>query len=83
MPDADPTSPYAHLVSLCREYQDMVELIQSGTLETEEIRYLNGQRSVLHDQLMEELRRLGKPFRDREHARNLAFQIAKWSPDTE
>lgn len=83
MPDLDPTSPYARLFTLCREYQEMVELIQSGMLETDEIRQLNGQRSVLHDQLIEELSRLGKPFRDREHARDLAFQIAKWSPDTE
>lgn len=83
MPELDPTSPYAHLVTLCREYQEMVELIQSGMLETDEIRQLNGQRSVIHDQIMEELRRLGKPFRDREHARDMAFTIAKWSPDTE
>jgi hypothetical protein len=83
MPDYDSTSPYAHLFSLCREYQEMVEQIQSGMLETDDIRALNSQRSVLHDQIMEELTRLGKPFKSREHARNMAFQLAKWSPDTE
>jgi hypothetical protein len=83
MSDLDPTSPFAHLINLCRDYQELVELIQSGMLDTDDIRELNGQRSVLHEQIMAELTRLGKPFRDREHARNLAFQIAKWNTDTE
>jgi hypothetical protein len=83
MPDLDPTSRYAHLLNLCQDYQELVEQIQSGMLETDEIRELNGQRSVLHEQIMAEMKRVGKPFIDREHARNLAFQIAKWSPDRE
>jgi hypothetical protein len=83
MPDPDATSRYAHLASLCQDYQELVEQIQSGMLETDEIRELNGQRSVLHEQIMAEMKRIGKPFKDREHARNLAFQIAKWSPDGE
>lgn len=78
MPDADPTSLYAHLISLCREYQEMIDYIEGGGLETEEIRYLNGQRSVLHDQVMEEMTRLGMTFSDRADAMRKAVQIARW-----
>nr|WP_044200912.1 hypothetical protein [Oscillochloris trichoides] len=71
-------SSYAYLISLCREYQQLVDDIQSGMLETDDIRELNGQRTVLHEQVMEEMRRLGKSFTDREHAMRLAFQLARW-----
>lgn len=71
---------FDHLITLCREYQELIDQIESGGLETEEIRYLNGQRSVLHDQIMAEMKRVGVSFRDREHARNKAIQIARWSP---
>ncbi|WP_129628248.1 hypothetical protein [Candidatus Oscillochloris fontis] len=69
---------YDYLISLCREYQQLVDDIQSGMLETDEIRELNGQRTVLHEQVMEEMQRLGISFTDREHAMRQAFQIARW-----
>lgn len=78
MPDADPTSRFAHLVSLCREYQEMIDTIEGGGLETEEIRYLNGQRSVLHDQVMEEMTRLRMTFTARADAMRQAVKIARW-----
>jgi hypothetical protein len=78
MPDADPTSRFAHLINLCRDYQDIIDLTQSGGLDTDEIRELNGQRSVLHEQVMEEMRRLGMPFTDRADAMRQAVKIARW-----
>jgi hypothetical protein len=78
MPDLDPTSQYTRLIILCREYQELIDQIESGGLETEEIRYLNGQRSVLHDQVMEEMARLGMPFSDRADAMRQAVKIARW-----
>jgi cell division FtsZ-interacting protein ZapD len=78
MPDPDATSRYAHLINLCRDYQEMIDLIQSGTLETDEVRELNGQRSVLHEQVMEEMTRLGMPFADRVDAMRQAVKIARW-----
>lgn len=78
MPDADPTSRLAHLISLCRDYQEIIDLTQSGGLETDEIRELNGQRSVLHEQVMEEMTRLGMTFTDRGDAMRQAVKIARW-----
>lgn len=78
MPDPDATSRYAHLINLCRDYQEMIDLIQSGTLETDEVRELNGQRSVLHEQVMEEMTRLRMPFADRADAMRQAIKIARW-----
>ena len=78
MPELDETSEYRHLSNLCHEYQQLVELIESGRLETEEIRHLNGERSVLHDQIMEEMQRLRIAFDDRDDARRKAFKLAKW-----
>lgn len=78
MPEIDPTSRFAHLVNLCQDYQEMIDLIESGTLETEEIRQLNGERSVLHDQIMEEMTRLGMAFTDRVDAMRQALKIARW-----
>ena len=78
MPDPDATSRLAHLISLCRDYQEIIDLIQSGTLETDEVRELNGQRSVLHEQVMEEMARLGMRFTDRADAMRQAIKIARW-----
>lgn len=78
MPDFDATSRWARLIILCREYQEMIDQIEAGGLETEEVRYLNGQRSVLHDQVMEEMTRLGMPFADRADAMRRAVKIARW-----
>ncbi|NTW97100.1 MAG: hypothetical protein HGB28_00930 [Oscillochloris sp.] len=78
MPDLDPTSRFAHLVNLCRDYQEIIDQTQSGMLETDEIRELNGQRSVLHEQVMQEMRQLGLTFTNREDAMRKAFKIARW-----
>ena len=78
MPDPDPTSRFAHLISLCRDYQEIIDLTQSGGLETDEVRELNGQRSVLHEQVMEEMRRHGMAFADRADAMRHAVKIARW-----
>jgi hypothetical protein len=78
MPDLDPTSRYAHLVILCQEYQEIIDLTQAGTLDTDEVRALNGQRSVLHEQLMAEMTRLEMPFSDRVDAMKQALKLARW-----
>jgi hypothetical protein len=78
MPDPDATSRYAHLISLCRDYQDIIDHTQSGMLDTDEIRELNSQRSVLHEQVMDEMRHLGIAFADRVDAMKKALKLARW-----
>lgn len=63
---------------LCRDYQEIIDLTQSGTLEADEVRELNSQRSVLHEQIMEEMTRLGMPFTDRVDAMRQAIKLARW-----
>ena len=83
MPDIDPLSPYAHVIQLAREYVDLIELVEQGGLETDDIRELQGQRSVLHDQIIAEFDRLNIPYTDRDNVRARAFQFAKWLPAPE
>ena len=78
MPESDPLSPYAHVIQLAREYVDVIELIEQGGLDTDEIRHLLGQRTVLHDQIIAEFERLHISYTDRDDVRARAFQLAKW-----
>lgn len=41
----------AYLISLCRDYIDLVDGMRNGRYTTEEVRQLDSQRLVLHDQL--------------------------------
>jgi hypothetical protein len=77
MPDIDPNSPYAHLIYLALEYWEIIEWIQSGMLDTEEIQYLDAQRVVLHEQILEEMSRLKLPISDRTEAAQQAINIAR------
>lgn len=83
MPDIDPLSPYAHVIQLSREYVELIELVEQGGLETNEIHELLSQRSVLHDQIIAEFDRLNIPYTDRDDVRARAFQFAKWLPAPE
>jgi hypothetical protein len=78
MSDPDATSRYTYLISLCRDYQEIIDQTQSGMLDTDEIRELNSQRSVLHEQVMDEMRNLGIAFADRVDAMKKALKIARW-----
>jgi len=42
-----------HLVLLCREYVTLVEAMREGQYEPEELRDLDSQRQVTHEQLLE------------------------------
>jgi hypothetical protein len=77
MPDIDPNSAYAYLIYLALEYWEIIEWIQSGMLDTEEIHYLDTQRVVLHEQILEEMSRLNLPISDRDEAAQQAIKIAK------
>jgi hypothetical protein len=79
MPELDSTSPYYHLATLCQEYQELIDLLQGGMLDTEDLRILQGQRSVIHDQIMEEMTRLGLTYADRAEAMRKAIKIARWT----
>jgi hypothetical protein len=83
MPDIDATSRYYHLIQLVQEYREIIDQVEHGGLETEEIRYLQGQRSVTHDQIIEEFVRLKIPFVDREDVMRQAFRIAQWARPAE
>lgn len=78
MPELDPTSPFARLINMVCEYRDIIDLTESGNLETEEIRILLGDRSVLHDAIIEEMQRLKIPVVDRDDAMIKAYQYAQW-----
>lgn len=78
MPEYDSTSPYARLVQLAWEYQEIIEHAQDTSLTYEERLILSSDRTVLHDQIIEELRRLGQPIEDREEAMKFAIKVAKW-----
>ena len=78
MPELDPTSPYAHLAQLAREYLEIIERAEDTSLTSEERQILSSERTVLHDQVIEELRRLGQPKEDREAAMKFAIMVAKW-----
>lgn len=85
MPERDPTSPYAYLLTLVQEYRDVIALIESGQLETHEILFELGQRQIIHDQIIEELSRLGQPVNTRQEALDIADRIASfyWLGDEE
>lgn len=78
MPELDSTSEYAHLVQLARDYLKIIERTQDPSYTMEELQILSSERTVLHDQIIEELRRLGKPIDHREAAMRFAIRVAKW-----
>jgi hypothetical protein len=83
MPELDPTSPYALLVQLAWEYQEIIERTEDPSFTVEELDILNSDRTVLHEQIIAELQRLGEPVEDRTAAMRLALRIAKWFPRSE
>ena len=83
MPEIDPTSPYARLVQLARDYLKIIEYTEDPSFSTEELGILNSERTVLHEQIIAELLRLGKPVGDRAEAMSLALRVAKWFPSPE
>jgi hypothetical protein len=78
MPELDPTSEYARLVQLAWEYQEIIDLADDPSRPMEEIQSLNSQRTVVHDEIIAELERLGKPVEDRESAMRFALKLARW-----
>ena len=78
MPEIDPTSPYARLIQLALEYKETIDMSESGMFETDEVRELLGQRSLLHDQIIAEFQRLGMPITNRDDAMRKAYQLAQW-----
>lgn len=83
MPEIDPTSSYAHLIQLSIEYKEIIDLIESGMLETDDVRQLYGQRSLLHNAIIDELARLNMPAKSREEAMQTAYRYANWFRDPE
>ena len=80
MPEFDPTSRYAHLIELAWDYQDIIDQADDPSFTMEELSILNSQRSVLHDQIIAELERLGEPAKDRTAAMQFALRAARWMP---
>jgi hypothetical protein len=78
MSELDPTSDHARLVQLAWEYQQVIERAQDPSYTMEDLQILSSERTVLHDQIIEELRRLGKPIEDRAAAMRYAIMVAKW-----
>lgn len=83
MPDIEPNSPYYHLIQLALDYRKLINLIEQGGLSTEEIQHLNGDRSVLHNQIIEEFAHLGQPVTSREEAMQKALRLVQWYPSDE
>ena len=78
MPDIEPNSPYYHLIQLALDYRRVINLIEHGGLSTEDRQRLNGDRSVLHDQIIEEFARLRQPVTSREEAMRKALRYAQF-----
>jgi hypothetical protein len=78
MPEHDSTSSYDHLIALVQEYRELTELLESGLLETADVLGVLGQRQTTHDQIIEELARLGQPVNTRQEALDIADRIAWW-----
>jgi hypothetical protein len=78
MPEHDPTSPYAHLITLVQEYRELTALLESGLLETDDVLVVLGDRQVVHDHIIEELARLGQPTKSRQEALDIAERLVWW-----
>lgn len=78
MPELDSTSDYAHLVQLAREYKKTIERTEDPSFTMDELQILLSERTVLHDQIIAELVRLGRPVENREDAMKFALRIANW-----
>jgi len=65
----------AHLAELLRDYDEVLNLIETSGLPTEQIHALDQQRVVLHDMIIEEVQRLGYTVRSRSEGLWRARQI--------
>ena len=78
MPELDSTSDYAYLAQLAKEYKKTIERTEDPSFTMDELQILLSERTVLHDQIIEELLRLGIPVKSREDAMKFAFRVANW-----
>ncbi len=78
MPEIDPTSPYAHLIQLSLDYKEAIDMAESGLYETDDVRELLSQRSLLHDAIIAEFQRLGISITSRDDAMRKAYRYAQW-----
>lgn len=83
MPELDSTSPYHRISILAWEYKEIVERCEDPSINVHELQTLNSERTVLHNQVIEEFARLGEHFPDRESAMKRAMIIAKWARPAE
>lgn len=64
-----------HLAELLWDYDNILELLETAGLPMEQMRLLDGERMLLHNQIIEEVQRLGYTVRTREEAVWMARQI--------
>jgi hypothetical protein len=57
-----------HLAELLEDYDSTIDLLQTSGLPIEQIQALDSQRMVLHDMIIEEVKRLGYAVTSREDA---------------
>jgi hypothetical protein len=65
----------AHLAELLRDYDEVLNLIETSGLPIEQIRVLDGERMLLHDSIIAEVQRLGYTVRSRSEGLWIARQI--------
>lgn len=83
MPELDSTSRFYRIAILAWEYKEIVERCEDPSINVQDLQVLNSERTVAHDQVIEELARLGEYFPDRESAMKRAMFIAKWARPAE
>ncbi len=66
------------VVSIAREYVETIERIEDGSLSPSEMQEWDRQRTALHHELHQALKRSGKDCQYHEVTK-LAFKIVKWS----
>ncbi|NJN65369.1 MAG: hypothetical protein HC884_00970 [Chloroflexaceae bacterium] len=64
-----------HLAELLSDYNATIGMMQTSGLPIEEIQALESERMVLHNMIIEEVKRLGYTVRSREEAIWIAQQI--------
>jgi bifunctional DNase/RNase len=57
-----------HLATLLEEYDETIQAMETAGFEYADLQAMEGQRMVLHDMIIEEVKRLGYTVRSREES---------------
>lgn len=75
VPKDDTMQDTRHLAELLSDYNEVLALIETSGFPIEQIRILDGEQMLLHDRIIEEVKRLGYTVNSREDALWITRQI--------